>query len=574
MKPPPQGASASRVVLLLAVIVGLVWVAWAAPPTVILKPQTTVKPQVNNQLQTKALKLNLQPVHQMQLHSVLEGRIPEIDWDKVLAPDLVLDKIECFPTNYHLNATTRVRITVHNAGQRPTGLFHLRWKPYPGASWRYTTVNNFTPGMGNGFDFNYNFHSATPEIIAEVDCFDEVGEFNESNNTKHFTPVLAASEKDFAVSDIELIVHVPFVGDVPITKPIVNKPIKIRYTLTYNNHATSDTQPATIKVTVAGQSAPLQSVNIAPNTTVRRSVTMTVNSAGPHSVKVEAINTINEANTSNNSLTRTYTWRTQAHPPYKFEYMAIRHYDQIGGGGNLKWALNEGRRFYWKMRDYGHTCVYWAEDTGVSWRDWAVKEQARCNSSNIVYYAGHGNSGGPWYSSRMYDGGTLKMKISNYRFGKNPSGTLNLRWIVWSACETLYDGVQDSSHVNWDSGSLGLSRWFPTFNGLHQIIGNRSLGWMGQWWDWGAFGIRDTRQRADEFVRRINNGEVNSSAWFLANRHTVWDHIDKGFEAAVLSAIAEGTNYGDERFKTPHPDYVGTPSGFNYEWYRIGSPSW
>ena len=48
-------------------------------------------------------------------------------------------------------------------------------------------------------------------------------------------------------------------------------------------------------------------------------------------------------------------------------------------------------------------------------------------------------------------------------------------------CETLFDGVTDQSHVNWYDGDLAVSRWFQVFNGLHCIVGNRSLGIVG-WW--------------------------------------------------------------------------------------------
>lgn len=558
--------------------------------------------------------------------------VVEIDQLQFHAPDIVVDEIEFVPNTYIPPQVVTVRVTIRNQGLGHAGAFHVRWKPYathpgivkyvsgrgalksgpgvigvgPGAAKSYASrpgivkfvsdvgvkqlqlgaAGDISPGTTKpppppGLDpgdtvikqWSYEFTSKTEETFVEVDCYDEIAERREINNIAQGHPLIGAAGWDFYVQDIWL--YKPGTSPAePQLQPIGGEDVQVGFRVGFVNTVNNEACSVKVKMYVDGMERHSWPLTIPRNATRARGFTLNIGN-GTHAIRISTEEPLEEANTANNLLMKNFAWRGRPQRPYKFEYYAIKRYDLIGGGKNLKWSINEGRKFYWRMAAYGESCNYWAEDAGVQFNDWAGTN-ARVNWTDIVYFAGHGNSNGPWYSGRGDSGGVLQMQPNNYRWGKNTSGQPTLRWCVWSACNTLYDGVQDSSHVNWGSGSLALSRWFQVFRGLHSIMGMRSLGWQGEWvqyedawWYW-----HDTRDRAKYFVNMVHAGYTLHHAWFMANRKTVWKHLDRGFEAAVLSACAEGTNYGSETFLAPYPDYVGTPTGYNYQWYRIGSPSY
>lgn len=495
-----------------------------------------------------------------------------VDLEHLLAPDIVIKQVQFSPTIYVPPEEVRMRVVVGNEGQEESPPFHVRWKPYathPGIVQRVPSLRH---GQGGGLDFSYRYTSKTEETYVEVDCYDEVAERNESNNEAQGHPRLGALAWDFYVEDI-WVVH-PDEPSVPIPNPVGGEDVDVVYQVGFVNTVSSEDLAVRAHVYVDGAEHYSFPFRIPPNST--RATHFRVNlPAGAHAIGVAATPP-EETNVSNNELTETIVWRTRPHAPYRFEYYAIDRYNLIGGGGDLHWSINEGRRFYWKMDERGHTCPYAAEDDGVQPLDWTYGNRARANWADIVYYAGHGDVNGPWYSNRAYESGALQMQPSNYRWGRNEAGEPTLRWAVWSACSTLYDDVQDSSRVNWWDPPNPLSRWFQTYEGLHGVLGNRSLGWQGEWvqYESGWWYWHDTRDRADKFVRMLHDGYTFNNAWFLSNRQTVYDRMDEGFEAAALWAHAEGNDYAAETLTAPYPDYVGTPGGFTYHWYRIGRPTY
>jgi hypothetical protein len=268
-------------------------------------------------------------------------------------------------------------------------------------------------------------------------------------------------------------------------------------------------------------------------------------------------------------------WRTRAKGPYRFEVFAIQHYSAIGSNSkDLPHVIDEGRRFGHTMNAWGQSLVYVAEDGQCKFDDWSNGPSARVNECDLAYYNGHGNESGPAYSNCGLDSnGDDWMYPSLIKLGMDENGQQNLRWAFWQACLTMSDGGTDLNNINWTTGDHPLSRWFGSFNGIHALVGMRSLGWDGEWYDWWT--KHDTRERAGILVDHLMNGTCVNWAWYLAQRATVWDGLEKGFESATLSAVAEGTDYQDETITSPYPDYLpGTVSGYEYRTVRVGNPSW
>ncbi len=497
----------------------------------------------------------------------------EIDLDRLKAPDIVIDEIRFSPGTYVPPEQIRVQVILHNDGIEPSGPFHVRWRPYETHPGIVHYVPSLRHGVGGDVVFEHDFTTATEDTFAEVDCYDEVAERNESNNEAQAHPLIGAEAWDFYVEDVWLVDPAESLTE-PVLYPVGGEDLELCFRVGFVNTVNDDRLSPWVDVYVDGESRYSWHFHIPANRTQVNSFPLNVG-GGEHTVRVTACEPIEEASQANNELVKTFTWRSRPHRPYRFEYFAIDDYEALGGGGNLPFSVNEGRRFYWKMVDNHHTCLYAAEDAAVQCEDWGYQANARVNWADIAYYAGHGDYNGPWYSHYgADDAGVLQMEPDKYLFGKNAADEATLRWCVWSACSTLYDGVEDASRVNWWDSPYPLSRWFPTFQGLHSIMGMRSLGWQGEWYEASSCYYRDTRQRARRFVDKLHNGYTFSHAWFMAQRETVYDQMDQGFEAGMLAADTEGVNYIEETFWDPFPDYVGTPSGFYVVFYRIGSPSW
>ena len=500
----------------------------------------------------------------------------EIDLDRLRAPDIVIDEIRFSPSIYVPPQQIRVQVILHNAGLEPSGPFHVRWRPYETHPGIVQYVPSLRHGVGGDVVFEHEFTTGTEDTFAEVDCYDEVAERNESNNEAQAHPLIGAEAWDFYVEDVWLLDPDELSAAAePIRYPVGGEDVEVCLSVGFVNTINDERCSTWVDIYVDEEVRHSWHFHIPANDTQTIHFRLSEVSGGSHAIRIAPREAIEEENQSNNELTKTYIWRTRPQRPYRFEYFAIDDYDALGGGGNLHFEINEGRKFYWEMVEHHHNCLYCAENTDVDCGDWGYGADARVNWADIAYYAGHGDYNGPWYSHYgSDDAGLLQMEPDKYRFGKNAADEATLRWCVWSACKTLYDGVEDASSVNWWDSPYALSRWFPTFQGLHSIMGMRSLGWSGEWYEASSCYYRDTRQRARRFVDKLHNGYTFSRAWFMAQRETVYDQMDEGFEAGVLAADTEGINYIEETFWDPFPDYVGTPSGFYVEFYRIGSPSW
>ena len=515
-----------------------------------------------------------------QLQSAVKDfpAVVEINWEALNRPDIVIENVTFTPSTYVPPQEMTARLYIRNVGVNPTGPFHCRWRPHPTEFSEGPGVLQYMSGLGHDqggvVTFTYNYIAPSGEGIFEVDCYDEVEERNEYNNEMEAHPLISPSAWDFAVEDIWLIHEVWPIGDILVRQPVGGEGVTVKYRCRFANTINSSTLTTACNMYFDDALVRTDTLTIPANGTAEVSFSGSV-ANGPHTVRVEA-SPPEEAYTANNQMSKTWVWRARAHSPYRFEYFAICDYDAIGGGGNLSHSVNEGRKFYWKMVDRGHTCSYWAEDAGVNAYDWAYDQQARVNWADLAYYSGHGDQFGPWYSARAWDGGVLQMQPAYYRWGKDASNQPTLRWATWAACLTLYDGILDASGCNWYDPPWPLERWFQTFQGLHSIHGMRSLGWEGNWYeyDFPWWYEHDTRDRAAHYVNLLHDDYQFHNAWFIANRRTVYSHLDEGFESASLCAYTEGTDYGNETLTYPYPDYVGTPTGYNYIWYRIGSPHW
>ena len=551
-----------RLIPLAALLAFQAW-AEAAPPGAVIN----VTPRAKQSLGSATLRSLVADPGTMR--RVIEA---------TLRPDLTISAATWSQDTYLPPAKLGVTFTVTNTGLGASGPFH---------------VHCFVPGLllpqvafvqgglkskqSTTCTFSAQLDAGPTPATAYVDYYNEVPESDEANNMKVTEPKLAVGAKDFHVDDLWLEYDKSgpigaWLPSGPVLQPLGDLPVVVRARLGYSNKA--DNQPLEVPVNVCldGKIYKTLHLTIGANG-MMEAAHVVVLPAGAHEVNVSAASALVDDTPASNKLTKTYTWRSIPKAPFRHTYYAINDYASLGIGPNLKQSINEGRRFCNRMLDCGHPHIYHAENGDVNWDDWTGGPGARANWGDIAYFVGHGSVDGPAYGKRGYQGDTLKMQPSEYRLGRDGSGNTQLRWAVWSACQTLFDGTTDQSTINWD-GDNGLSRWFVAFQGLHSIMGMRSLGWQGSW-DGGWFGDSgDSRQRASDFVNQVSAGTNFSWAWFLANRWCVYDQLEKGFESATLFAVSENTDYTSELFTAPYPDYVGTPVGFYYDAWRIGNPTW
>jgi hypothetical protein len=257
-----------------------------------------------------------------------------------------------------------------------------------------------------------------------------------------------------------------------------------------------------------------------------------------------------------------------------FQRYAIDKYDEVGlpSSKNLPYSCQESDYFFWAMVDHGNVCVWGKENGNVHWIDWAT-DGAFVNADDFAFFVGHGGTNGPVYGTHGYVGTVNMMAPPKYEFGAEWD---KLKWVAWSACNTLYDGVTDGSYVNWWGSPHPASRWFQTFKGLHCLCGMRSWTWYGDWWSW--IWKYNSGLRGKYFVNRMYNGECITDAWFHANNTIIYGKLGKGFEAAAMNphigTWETGTNYHGEKITSPYADYSGWIPGFWYYWYRRGSPTY
>ncbi len=502
------------------------------------------------------------------------GDIKQVD-PGVIRPDLTFGQTSWSPATYLPPAKLKFTCQIRNDGIAAAGPFHV-YCFGGGSLWPQVAFVAYGLKRNEStmcsFDFQYSAGPSPANVW--IDYNHEVVESNETNNHRSTAPELEASAYDFYAQDLWL-EYDPnsllgqLLGNQHVSQPVGGFPMLMKGVVGYRNKVDQKPLSYSVNVYFDGVIQKTYKVTIPANGTVEISHPVTL-PGGDHRLKIGASGISVDKSWAGNELEKTFHWRTTAKAPFRHVYFAIGNYAALGDASNLSQSLNEGRRFGNRMVALGHPHTYHAENTAVNWDDWTGGPSARVNNAEIAYFVGHGNSDGPFYSSKGFNGNTYMMVPSQYRLGRDNGGQNTLRWAVWSACETLYDGVTDQSRINWDGPVAPLNRWFQAFNGLHAIVGMRSLGWQGYWHG----GSDDTRQRASDFVNLISGGTDFSWAWFLANRYCVWDELDRGFESAVLTAEAEGTDYSTELFTAPYPDYTTPPTGFYYATWRIGNPSW
>lgn len=109
---------------------------------------------------------------------------------------------------------------------------------------------------------------------------------------------------------------------------------------------------------------------------------------------------------------------------------------------------------------------------------------------DIVFFSGHGSSSGISFGIRNKDDGIAKP--SNMRLGDK-----DLEWIVFDACNVLYDSSTNDA----------VARLGAVFNGLHYMLGFATT-------------CSDVGDRGKKFASKLNSGFRVREAWIQACRET------------------------------------------------------
>jgi len=164
------------------------------------------------------------------------------------------------------------------------------------------------------------------------------------------------------------------------------------------------------------------------------------------------------------------------------------------------------------------------------------------NMSEIVFSAGHGSYGGIW----MYDG--FISSASGKAFGGYT------RWVFMDACLALNLSLPDAY------------RWF---NGVHAILGNRSIGWQFIH-SYNCFFTCDHYRSEDQYnvfaYRFITNGETIWSAYAHAVMEVIYLKGGHGIEPAIINLAGNADNgqyvdFLEERLQNVYNGPFGYPYG-------------
>jgi len=135
------------------------------------------------------------------------------------------------------------------------------------------------------------------------------------------------------------------------------------------------------------------------------------------------------------------------------------------------------------------------EEAGRGW-PLAGGDLSAVETVDLVYFAGHGGPDGPRFGGRTADDGTAKS--TEVRWGNGNT----LKWVVLDCCWTLHTRSTASP-----VGSDTVSRWGGAFDGLHHILGFRTV-------------CTDERTRGSAFAEYLNEGESVRRAWIKACEET------------------------------------------------------
>jgi hypothetical protein len=138
-------------------------------------------------------------------------------------------------------------------------------------------------------------------------------------------------------------------------------------------------------------------------------------------------------------------------------------------------------------------------------------DQLYADAVDIVFFSGHGSTGGAFFGVATHDDGTAKPTEMRL-------GDLNCEWAVLDACLVLAY-----------SGGGVYDRVRPVFKGLHHILGfDTTTG--------------DSGSRGKKFAQHLNDGWTMGEAWRKACEETE----DSSVWWAYIHANTAGTNtYND-----------------------------
>jgi hypothetical protein len=260
-------------------------------------------------------------------------------------------------------------------------------------------------------------------------------------------------------------------------------------------------------------------------------------------------------------------------------YSANCNNDELAGLYN--WPLSDANSIRSAAVDKGWSIWTWKTDSQVTNSNF-VDNYADINNADLAFFAGHGDTTGPLLGTKSgYDVdyyGNRVMHQPRYRWAQ-----YRLKWMLMSACETMYDGDKTGGGANWWSGAYPLNRWFSVFNkngttrfdgtrtyqvpdgSLHSIMGSRSWSYFGPYSVGGHY----------MYMAYDNLNRSSGQAWHDA-MYTVNNLHGYGNESVVLTAYqhTSGAVWANERLASPW----GNPSSYNnmgYWWTRArnGTPT-
>jgi len=354
------------------------------------------------------------------------GEIKQID-PGVIRPDLTIGQTSWSPATYLPPAKLKFTCQIRNDGIAAAGPFHVYCF---GAGSLWPQVAFIPYGLKRNestmcsFDFQYSAGPAPASVW--VDYCNEVAERNETNNASSSAPELEASAYDFYAQDLWLeydpnSILGQLLGTQHVTQPVGGLPVLMKGVVGYRNKVDKKPLSYSINVYFDGVIQKTYKVTIPANGTVEISHPVVL-PGGDHRLKIGASGISVDKTWAGNELERTFHWRTTAKAPYRHVYFAIGNYAALGDASNLSQSINEGRRFANRLVALGHPHTYHAENTAVNWDDWTGGPSARANNADIAYFVGHGNSDGPFYSSKGFNGNTYMMVPSQYRLGRDNGG--------------------------------------------------------------------------------------------------------------------------------------------------------